>query len=273
MTCPRVLILGGQGRIGSRVAQDIVYHTTAHVVVTQRRKIAATGNAAGLPTDRATAISLDLADRDALQQAIAQADLVIHCAGPFHHRDGRVLDTCIQQGVNYLDVSDCVPFTQRALARHDAAQAAGVTAIINSGVFPGLSNALVRQCVEAFDGVGDEPSDIFLGYVVGGSGGAGVTVLRTTFLGLLNPFNAWIGGQWQQRWPYRDRQIITFPPPFGAVGVYWYEVPETLTLVNSFPVQSVVTKFGSAPDLYNRLTGLVARWCPSALLKQPQADA
>ncbi|MGF1537573.1 MAG: saccharopine dehydrogenase NADP-binding domain-containing protein [Elainellaceae cyanobacterium] len=264
----QVLILGGQGRIGSSIAHDVIQHTAAYVTVTGRR---ARPYALSLPNERVAAIALDLADADALEAAIARAHLVIHCAGPFHNRDGRVLKACIRLGVNYLDVSDCVPFTQRALALHEAAQAAGVTAIINTGVFPGMSNSLARQGVEAFNAVDDCPSEIFLGYVVGGSGGAGVTVMRTTFLGLLQPFKAWIGGQWQQQWPYRDRQVVAFPPPFGSVGVYWYEVPETLTLASSFPVQTVVTKFGSAPELYNRLTHLVARWCPRALLKQPAA--
>lgn len=270
MTWPRALIIGGQGRIGNQIARDIVRHTTAQVVVTQRRKLASgRGNATGLPAARVTAQSLDLADRGRLQQAIAQADLVIHCAGPFHHRDGRVLEACIDQGVNYLDVSDHVPFTQRALTFRDAAQAADIMAVINTGVFPGLSNSMVRQCVEAFGPVEDEPSEISLSYVVGGSGGAGVTVLRTTFLGLLDPFEAWVDGRWQQQQPYRDRQIVTFPPPFGTAGVYWYNVPETVTLAQSFPVQTVTTKFGSTPDLYNRLTSLVARRCPKRLLGHP----
>ncbi|MEO0847811.1 MAG: NAD-dependent epimerase/dehydratase family protein, partial [Cyanobacteria bacterium J06648_1] len=36
-------------------------------------------------------LALDLEDRQQLQQIISQQDLVVHCAGPFHHRDGRVL--------------------------------------------------------------------------------------------------------------------------------------------------------------------------------------
>ncbi len=267
MAPPQVLVLGGQGRIGSSIARDVVRHTEAQVTVTRRRKSPPTQLEGG----RIRAESLDLADTDALEQAIARSDLVIHCAGPFHNRDGRVLQTCIRRGATYLDVSDCVPFTQRALALHESAQAAGVTAIINTGVFPGVSNSMVRQCVEAFDAVDESPTDIFLGYVVGGSGGAGVTVMRTTFLGLQHSFKAWIDGQWQEQRPYCDRQVVPFPAPFGPTGVYWYEVPETRTLVESFPVRTVVTKFGSAPDLYNRLTHLVARGCPPALLKRPVA--
>jgi len=47
---------------------------------------------------------LDLADKKGLLNAITNSNLVIHCAGPFHYRDTRVLKTCIEQGANYLDV-------------------------------------------------------------------------------------------------------------------------------------------------------------------------
>ncbi|MEB3357628.1 MAG: saccharopine dehydrogenase NADP-binding domain-containing protein [Synechococcales bacterium] len=261
-----ILILGGRGRIGTQVARDLLENSPNRVTVTGYQKTPSSNLIEPLTAHGANVLQLDLADREALTAAIAQADLVIHCAGPFLYRDGRVLQECIAQGVPYLDVSDSVEFTRTALAHHEAAQRAGVTAIINSGVFPGISNSMVRQCVEQFD----QPEEIFLGYVVGGSGGAGVTVMRTTFLGLQRPFKAWIDGQWQEKLPYSDRQPVQFPSPFGQVGVYWYEVPETYTLVKSFPVKTVVTKFGSVPDFYNYLTWIVARWFPKFWLQRPQ---
>jgi len=40
-------------------------------------------------------------------------------------------------------------------------------------------------------------------------------------------------------------------------------------LAQSFPVQTVITKFGSIPDLYNRLTWMVAHWFPKSWLQNP----
>ena len=145
------------------------------------------------------------------------------------------------------------------------AEAAGVTAIANTGIFPGISNSMVRQDVEQLD----EAETIHLSYVVAGSGGAGVTVMRTTFLGLQQPFQAWINGKWDTIKPYSDRETIEFPAPYGRTGVYWFDMPETFTLPSTFPVKTVVTKFGTVPDFYNYLTWSVARWWHPWLLKQP----
>lgn len=257
----RVLILGGRGRIGSSVAADLATHTPAQITITGRT--AARENSLAALGYKLKFLVLNLADRPSIEQAIAAADLVIHCAGPFRYRDDHVLRTCIEQGVNYLDVSDDRAFTRNVLNLRDAAQAAGVTALINSGVFPGISNSMVRQGIEQLD----VPERIHLSYVVAGSGGAGVTVMRTTFLGLQHPFEVWLDDRWQSIKPYTGRETIEFPPPFGRVGVYWFDMPESFTLPDTYPVKSVIVKFGSAPDLYNHLTALVAHRFPTKLVQ------
>ena len=271
-----VLIIGGRGRIGGSVARDILNYTDAHVTITGRQAPDSPCSWDISPfSSRLTVARLDVdalgGEHDvALESAIAPHDLVIHCAGPFHYREARVLQQCIAQGVNYLDVSDCVPFTRKALAYDEFAKEAGITAIINTGVFPGVSNSMARLCVEGFEQqTGHQADTIRLYYAVAGSGGAGVTVMRTTFLGLQHPFQALINGQWQEKLPYSDRQLIPFPKPYGKIGVYWYEVPETLTLAQSFPVRTVITKFGSLPDIYNHLTWLVAHWFPKSWVRNP----
>jgi saccharopine dehydrogenase-like NADP-dependent oxidoreductase len=267
----RVLILGGRGRIGSSVARDLVSHTQAQITITGKREDTKQRWATALP-ERVQFQQLDLADREAVRAAVrllaadssdVSHNLVIHCAGPFHHRDENVLKLCIEQGVNYLDVSDNVGFTRKLLSCHESAAAAGVTAIVNSGIFPGISNSMVRQGIEQFD----QAEQIHLSYVVSGSGGAGLTVMRTTFLGLIEPFKAWLNGKWQLVQPYSQREPIRLPEPYGLVHVYWFEMPETLTLVDSFPISTVITKFGSVPDFYNHLTWIAAHLFPKAWIK------
>ncbi|MDA0268800.1 MAG: saccharopine dehydrogenase NADP-binding domain-containing protein [Cyanobacteria bacterium] len=256
----KVLILGGQGRIGTQVTADILAHTPATVTQAGRHR-----RQLLFSQGRCDFLSLDLADQGAVTAAIATHDLVIHCAGPFKYRDRHVLETCLAQGVNYLDVADNPGYVRAALTLCPQAQAAGVTAMVGTGVFPGISNSMVRQGIEQLD----QATTIQLNYGVAGSGGAGVTVMRTTFLELQHPFPAWIAGQWQTVKPYSQRQVVTFPPPDGRCGVYWFNTVEAMTLATSFPVETVVTKFGSFPDFYNHLTWLMAHGVPKAWLQQP----
>jgi saccharopine dehydrogenase-like NADP-dependent oxidoreductase len=253
----KVLVLGGQGRIGSRVAQDIASHTDGEVIVTGRQQ------KRHFLEDSIRFLAVDLEDGEGLRKAVKNCDLVVHCAGPFHYRDGRVLKVCIEEGVNYIDVSDHCSFYKKVIGYRDQTIKAGVTAILNTGIFPGISNSMVRQGMEKLD----EAQKIHLSYVVGGSGGAGLTVMRTTFLGLRGTFEAWIEGKWQQISPYTEREVIEFPQPYGKIGVYWFDVPEAYTFVESFPLQTVITKFGSFPDFYNHLTWITAHVFPSAWIE------
>jgi saccharopine dehydrogenase-like NADP-dependent oxidoreductase len=258
----RVLILGGSGRVGRSVAADLITHTDA-LITLAGRSTSLTQQISDRLGTRTQPLAFDLADRESLAAAIANANLVIHCAGPFHHQDGSILETCINSGVNYIDVSDHPSYTEKVMQYRAAATEAGVTAIVNSGIFPGISNSMVRRDVEQLD----KAERIHLSYVVAGSGGAGVTVMRTTFLGLQSPFQGWIDGRWQTIKPYSDREIIQFPH-YGPVDVYWFNVPEAFTLPAAFPVETVITKFGTVPRFYNFLTWTVARGWHPWLLQQ-----
>ncbi|MGG6241630.1 saccharopine dehydrogenase family protein [Nodosilinea sp. AN01ver1] len=262
----RVLIIGGCGRIGGSIARDILAHTEdVEVTITGRNPQLGMAALDRLGSKVQFQV-LDLSNPQEVRTAVAKADLVVHSAGPFHYRDGGVLRACIEQGVDYTDVSDERSFTRKALALHPEAEAAGVTAVINTGVFPGISNSMVRQGVEALD----EAESIQLSYIVAGSGGAGVTVMRTTFIGLQRPFEAWLNGAWQPIKPYTERETLEFPPPYGRASVYWYDMPEAITLQQTFPVKSVITKFGVVPDFYNHATWAMAHWLPPAVLRSPQ---
>ena len=250
----KVLVIGGCGRIGGSVAQDILTNTNSKVIVTSR-------NPQTVVTPPLEFLALDLADLERLKTSISSVDLVVHCAGPFHYRDGKVLEACIELEVDYLDVSDHRCFYKRVIPWQAKAVTSGITAILNTGVFPGISNSMVKQGIEQLD----HPQKIHLSYVVGGSGGAGVTVMRTTFLGLKSTFDVWLDGKWQPRKPYTEREIIEFPQPYGKTGVYWFDVAETYTFVDSFDVETVITKFGSVPDIYNHLTWITAHIFPQAL--------
>lgn len=277
---PTVLVIGGSGRIGQAVAADILTHTASQVTLTGRRSVtqfeadceAKTVFADSFAADFTHAFaarwqyrSLALADEAEVESAIAQHDLIIHCAGPFRSRNHHVLLSCIAAGKPYLDVADSPDYVNKALTYRQQAQAAGVTAIISTGIFPGISGSMVRQGIEQLD----TAESVHLSYLVAGSGGAGVTVMRTTFIELQTPFMSKLKGRWRAVEPYSQREVIDFPR-YGKGGVYWFNTVEALTVADTFPqLKNIVTKFGSVPDYYNRLTWLMARM-PKSWLKNPQ---
>jgi saccharopine dehydrogenase-like NADP-dependent oxidoreductase len=266
-TTQQVLILGGSGRIGRHIAKDLLTYTSADVWLAGRNpktglRVSHLLTKGPPASDRCQFLLLHLDDQTTLRTAIAGADLVIDCAGPFHQRNASVLNLCIELGADYVDVSDHPSFTCKAMALRTKAAVAGITAIVNTGILPGISNSMVRRDIEQLD----QATDVHLSYVVGGSGGAGLTVLRSTFLGLQRPFEVWVHGERQFVQPYSDREVLSFPQ-YGRVGVYWVDMPESFTLADTFPLNTVITKFGSVPQFYNELVRAVVRGGHPRLLR------
>ena len=133
----KVLIIGGGGRIGRSVAADVLRYTAAEVTVTGRAAVAAFELGRRQYYEPLNLEPLNSVSEMAVERAIAQHDLVIHCAGPFRSRNHHVLQSCIAQKTPYIDVADSPDYVNQALSYRAAAQAAGVTAVISTGIFSG----------------------------------------------------------------------------------------------------------------------------------------
>ena len=151
----RVLVLGGYGTFGSRIARRLVQtppscppSKVTSLVVAGRDAAKAQAFAASLPGEVATGIGLDCSDDAALRAACAQADCVVHTVGPFQYSAGAdpfsVPRAAIESGASYVDISDARRWVCDFRDALDAlARAHGVCAVSGASSVPGLSSAAV----------------------------------------------------------------------------------------------------------------------------------
>jgi hypothetical protein len=137
-----VLILGGYGNFGKRIATALSRHTVP-VVIAGRNPAKAEALSAELPGARAAAIDIHRDFAAALTRE--QPSVVVHTCGPFQGADYDVARACIAAGVHYVDLADGRDFVT-GFRRLDAdARAAGVTAVSGASTVPGLSSAVVEH--------------------------------------------------------------------------------------------------------------------------------
>ena len=139
----KIVVLGG-GLVGRVMALDLAREKDLQVTVADRDdRTLARLRAAGLAT-----IPLDLADDAAVRSAIAKADVVVGSAPG--HMGYRLLRLVIEAGKPYADIS----FMPEDFLELDAlAKERGVTAVVDCGVAPGLSNLLCGRAEHEFDSV------------------------------------------------------------------------------------------------------------------------
>ncbi len=126
----------GAGMVGSVIAADMAADPEYEVSIVDSRP-ENLARAVRRCDDRATPVSADLADADALRRAIANADIVLGALAS--HLGLQALKTVIEARKPYCDISF---MAEDAIDFSPFAEGAGVTAVVDCGVAPGMSNLL-----------------------------------------------------------------------------------------------------------------------------------
>ncbi|RYR22380.1 hypothetical protein Ahy_B03g067664 isoform B [Arachis hypogaea] len=233
----RVLVLGGTGRVGGSTAialSNLCPDLRILVAGRNREKgealVAKLGGNSGFS-------QVDLNDQDSLQTALQDVDLVVHTAGPFQQAEKcSVLEAAINTKTAYVDVCDDTSYAVRAKSFMSRALAANVPAITTGGIYPGVSNVMAAELVRAAETETEEdkPERLRFSYYTAGTGGAGPTILATSFLLL-------------------GEEVIAYSKEIRIPLQYmvFRNLPEVRSAFEILGVPTVSARFGTAPFFWN----------------------
>ncbi|GJN13839.1 hypothetical protein PR202_gb00587 [Eleusine coracana subsp. coracana] len=226
-----------------------------------------------------------------LEEALQGVDLVVHAAGPFQREQKcAVLEAAISTKTAYIDVCDDTDYSWRAKGFHEQAKAAGVPAITTAGIYPGVSNVMAAELVRAARSESDcEPERLRFFYYTAGSGGAGPTILATSFLLLGEDVVAYNkgtsvffistptvekrsyaiikSGEEIKLKPYSGVLNIDFGKGVRKKNVYLLNLPEVKSAFKVLGVPTVSARFGTAPFFWNWGMQAFANFLPVEFLR------
>lgn len=269
----RVLILGATGRVGGSTARALVKSCpNLHLVLAGRNREKGAELAAELGTNTEFyQVSID--DVKALEAALDGVDLVVHAAGPFQREEKcTVLEAAISSKTAYIDVCDDRSYSCLAKTFHEKAVAAQVPAITTAGIYPGVSNLMAAELVRlartsSSKETSTEPERLRFSYFTAGSGGAGPTILATSFLLLGEEVIAYRKGKEIRAKPYSGVLDIDFGKGVGKRSVYLLNLPEVGSTHEVLGVPTVSARFGTAPFFWNWAMSAVVNLAPVEFLK------
>jgi len=174
----KILILGGYGTFGGRLAELLREETRLTLLIAGRSLASAEKFCAALGGKAvATPLAFDRdGDLDAELRAAAP-DLVVDASGPFQAYGGdpyRVAKACIALGIDYLDLADGADFVAGIGAFDAEARARGVSVLSGVSSFPVLTAAVVRRLARP----GDTVETIAAGIAPSPYAGVGLNVIR-----------------------------------------------------------------------------------------------
>lgn len=312
----RLLVLGATGRVALNTILSLVHISPCplHLVLASRsesRALSAISRLSAnihsppsLPSPTVSFVVLDIADEIAVREAASDADVVLHCAGPFQRSRAptAVLRATLAAGAAYVDVCDDAEHAAACRALFDVAVERGCPAIICAGIYPGVSNIMASRAARLLrtgenlvdspvfsprieqDSPGGEDSNsnsaqdsidvlrsLKLYYHTAGSGGIGATVLASTFLLLSEQAIAFDKAGTRVEWDAASHvETVDFGGKVGRQEVYALSLPEVESLrelvVGKQGAAEVFAKFGTAPSFWNVLLRIMAKTVPGAWL-------
>lgn len=135
---------------------------------------------------------------------------------------------------------------------NDKAAAANISAITTGGIYPGVSNVMAAELVRAAkDESKGEPEKLRFYYYTAGTGGAGPTILATSFLLLGEEVVAYRKGEKIKLKPYSGGLNIDFGKGIGKRDVFLLNLPEVKSAHEILGVPTVSARFGTAPFFWN----------------------
>jgi saccharopine dehydrogenase-like NADP-dependent oxidoreductase len=249
--------------MGGAVAKSLIIHANdVEVIVAGRRRDVGERCARELGP-RGSYRYVDITEPRALRDALTGVDLVFHSAGPFQRGPHpAVLDAALAAGVHYLDIADDIHYARAAKERHRLAQQKKLCAMVNGGIFPGYSNIMAGELIERGGGA----KRVAFDYYIAGTGGAGPTVMSSTFLLTGVPAIEYVDGRAVERRAFTGRKEVSFLRPAGKKATFYLELPEVHSCFETYGAPDVAARFGTAPEASNFATYLTGRLLPQSIL-------
>ena len=237
----RVVFIGAAGEMCRLAVERFANASDIPLVLADINADALQPLVAKLPTGRATALKLDLNDREALLAATKGASLVVLGAGPYTKTSQPVLTACLENKVPYLDFDDDVESTTEALALHERAKKEGVPCFIGCGASPGLTNVLAVDATKDLDTI--ESIDVC--WLVGDERpGIGKAVLEHLMHIAAGPCLTWAGGKPTLNESWVETGYAAMYGDHGETLLHETAHPEPITLPRLFPQASRIRCLG-----------------------------
>lgn len=244
-----ILILGGYGNFGKRIAERLTYHGLP-VIIAGRNLEKAQAFARTLPAGLARPVALD-AQKD-LKPALAtlKPKVVINTCGPFQNADYHVAQSCIEASIHYVDLADGRRFVTEITGLDDKAKANDTLIISGASTVPGLSSAVLRKYAPDFS----EIDTLSFGISPGQKAERGLATTKGIMSYVGRPLRP-APGQTSRRYGWQDIYRQNYP----ELGKRWMancDIPDLDLLPKAYNIKNI--RFSAGLELGFLHLGLYA---------------
>ncbi len=246
-----VLILGGYGTFGSHLC-ELLTRDSRKIIIAGRNlnkaeKLAKTLNADTLYLDR---------DADLVPILATKAETVVDASGPYnaYGKDPyRVAQFCLENGINYIDLSDNAEFTENITQFDALAKSKSCFALSGASSVPAISAAAVTELSKEMITI----DSIETAIMPGNKAPRGYSVISSILSQVGLPQKRWQNGAWRFPRCWTEERIYKFGNGQKRVAKT-IGAPDLHLFPSLFKARSVTFRAGMELSILNISVSMVA---------------
>ncbi len=231
------LVLGGYGTQGSVICRELTKHPKVSEVMCAGRSFErAKCFVDRFGNQKISALQVDLSKLDELQSALKGVDIVINAVSWKYNL--KIMKICIENRISYQDLALGYSFEDKEMLMEDALEAelgltekfkeTDGTALINTGMDPGISNIIAGHCADKIDHIYE------------------IRIRDCDVLKTKEPITTWSpyllwqdmirkplvykDGRFVRLEPFSEEETYVFPDPIGPQPCYQHAHEEVVTI-------------------------------------------
>lgn len=256
-----ILIVGGYGVVGRRIAVELAPDYAGRVVVAGRNPARADQAAKAIGYG-VRGRSIDVAEPLAVAAALDGVAVVISCID----QPGRLLlSAAVARGLRYTDITPHLTELGRGAAYDgidNAARRSGARLVLGSGIVPGISNVMARALADRLGGADEIETALLLG-----AGDISGPASFDYFLQeLAMDFDIHVDGKDRSVRAFSAPRPIAYPPPIGTRLSYLFPFSDQVLYPRTMGVRTAITRLAIEPAWLARVLSMAAQSGVSRLL-------
>ena len=228
----RVLILGGYGNFGTRIAKSLAQNKNIQLIVAGRNTAKAEHTVSLLERNHQhEAVGLDQFSDSFVNDLVSlNVDCLIHTSGPYQQQSYLVAEACIQTNTHYIDLADGREFVANFSSLNEQAKEKKLLLVSGASTLPGLSSAVFKEFEHEFNSI----NSVRICISPGNQAPRGESTIAAVLSYCGKPIKCWVDGEWQTKYGWQDLHSHNFPA-LGKRRLGLCDVPDLSLFPKYYP--------------------------------------
>ena len=249
-----ILVAGGYGFVGGRIAAELAPDYPSRVVVAGRNHERANATAAAIGHGVRGRV-LDVTEPSSIAAALGDVALVVSC---IDQPQRGLLHAAIERGLRYTDIAPHLTELGRGAAYEEidaAAQASGAHVLLGAGLVPGISNVIVRALANELGGADTIETSLLLS----AGDATGPASFEYFLQELTMPFDVHVDDADRPARAFSQPRLVDIPAPLGSRRAYLFPFSDQVLYPRTMGARTVLSRLALNPSWLARLLALSVR--------------